>query len=134
MWRLYYQLSAEAKARYFDEIIPLLHDTKASVLGDRDHDSWYLVFLGTKPSARGRGYAKKLLEDMTQRVRFVLSYFCFRPMARSPSPVYPVLSLAPSLSLSLSLSLSVAVSTSSCAYRIERFQHECKPERRFFTR
>ncbi len=89
MWRLYYQLSTEAKARYFDEIIPLLHDTKASVLGDRDHDSWYLVFLGTKPSARGRGYAKKLLEDMTQRVRsapflFFIFFSCFLPTSRKP--------------------------------------------------
>ncbi len=68
MWRLYFQLTPEAKKRYFDEVIPLLHDTKTAVLGDRDHDAWYLVFLGTKPNARGRGYAKTLLDDMIQRV------------------------------------------------------------------
>ncbi|KAK0715722.1 hypothetical protein B0H67DRAFT_489500 [Lasiosphaeris hirsuta] len=67
MWRLYFQLSTEGKKRYFDEILPLLHDTKASVLGDRDADAWYLVYLGTKPNSQGRGYAKRLLEDVLQR-------------------------------------------------------------------
>ena len=99
MWRLYYQLSAEAKARYFDEIIPLLHDTKASVLGDRDHDSYYLVFLGTKPSARGRGYAKKLLEHMIQRVRFFALLICFSSGGPQPLPTLLPLSLCVLLSL-----------------------------------
>ncbi|KAH8879654.1 N-acetyltransferase-like protein [Thozetella sp. PMI_491] len=67
MWRLYFQLTPEAKKRYFDEVIPLLHDTKAEVLGDREDDAWYLAFIGTKPNARGRGYAKKLLDDMIQK-------------------------------------------------------------------
>ncbi|KAJ4414480.1 hypothetical protein N0V85_003131 [Neurospora sp. IMI 360204] len=66
-WRLYYQLSPEGRKRYFDEVVPLLHDTKAAVLGERDHDAWYLVYLGTKPSSQGRGYAGKLLRDMIQR-------------------------------------------------------------------
>ncbi len=68
MWRLYFQLSPEGKQRYFDEILPLLHDTKAAVLGDRDNDAWYLVYLGTKPNSQGRGYASKLLKDMAARV------------------------------------------------------------------
>ncbi|KAL2200573.1 GCN5-related N-acetyltransferase-like protein [Corynascus similis CBS 632.67] len=67
MWRLYFQLSPEGRKRYFDEILPLLHDTKAQVLGDRDDDAWYLVYLGTKPSSQGRGYAAKLLQDMIAR-------------------------------------------------------------------
>ncbi|KAL2264325.1 hypothetical protein VTK26DRAFT_7291 [Humicola hyalothermophila] len=67
MWRLYFQLSPEGKKRYFQEIIPLLHDTKAAVLGDRDKDAWYLNYLGTKPSSQGRGYASKLLRDMMAR-------------------------------------------------------------------
>ncbi|SPQ19948.1 a08f6527-b852-43f6-aec9-f94f86d60e1a [Thermothielavioides terrestris] len=67
MWRLYFQLSPEGKKRYFQEILPLLHDTKAAVLGDRDHDAWYLVYLGTKPSSQGRGYAARLLQDMMAR-------------------------------------------------------------------
>lgn len=65
LWRLQYQLSAEGKKRFFSEFLPLLHDTKASVLGPRDDDSWYLVYIGTKPSGRKRGYAKRLIEYVT---------------------------------------------------------------------
>ncbi len=68
MWRLYFQLSAEGRARYYDEMLPLLHHTKIEVLGERDNDSYYLLYLGTKPNARGRGYARKLLERMFERV------------------------------------------------------------------
>lgn len=67
MWRLYYQLTAEGWSRYYDELMPLLHDTKHEVMGERDNDCYYLVYLGTKPSARGRGYARKLLNDMIER-------------------------------------------------------------------
>lgn len=74
-WRLYYQLSIEGRKRYFDEVVPLLHDTKAQVLGERDHDAWYLVYLGTKPSSQGRGYAGKLLKDVMQRVSLAPSHF-----------------------------------------------------------
>lgn len=69
MWRLYLQLSAEGRERYFNELMPLLHDTKAEVLGEREGDAYYLVYLGTKPHARGRGYARKLLQTMIDRVR-----------------------------------------------------------------
>lgn len=62
MWRLFYKLSREGKARFYSEFLPLLHDTKERVLGDRDDQSYYLVYLGTKPSARGKGYAKKLID------------------------------------------------------------------------
>jgi len=65
MWRLYYQLSSEGRTRFFNEFMPLLHDTKQDILGHRDDDSYYLVYLGTKPSARGKGYAKKLIQHMT---------------------------------------------------------------------
>ena len=92
MWRLYYKLSSEGKTRYFSEFLPLLHDTKHDVLGHRDNDSYYLVYLGSKPSARGKGYAKKLIEHMTAIVRcpslsnpsnpprnnFLSFYFSFR--------------------------------------------------------
>ncbi|KAF4636177.1 hypothetical protein G7Y89_g1918 [Cudoniella acicularis] len=67
MWRLYYQLSSEGRKRFFTEFFPLLHDTKHDVLGERDEDSYYLVYLGSKPSARGKGYARKLIEHMTSR-------------------------------------------------------------------
>jgi len=65
LWRLNYKLSAEGKRRFFNEFLPLLHDTKTSVLGAQDDDSWYLVYIGTKPEARGRGYARKLIEQVT---------------------------------------------------------------------
>lgn len=64
MWRLWYKLSREGKKRFYDEFLPLLHDTKHNVMGERDDDSYYLVYLGSKPSARGKGYAKKLIEHM----------------------------------------------------------------------
>ncbi|KAF2494256.1 hypothetical protein BU16DRAFT_464709 [Lophium mytilinum] len=66
MWRLNYKLSAEGKRRFFNEFLPLLHDTKHGVLGDRDDASWYLVYLGTRPSARGKGFARKLVEHVTK--------------------------------------------------------------------
>ncbi|CZS89262.1 uncharacterized protein RAG0_00663 [Rhynchosporium agropyri] len=65
MWRLWYKLSSEGKKRFYDEFLPLLHDTKHNIMGDRDNDSYYLVYLGSKPSARGKGYARKLIEHMT---------------------------------------------------------------------
>ncbi|KAI0132489.1 acetyltransferase [Xylariales sp. AK1849] len=64
MWRLYYQLSVEGKKRYYNELLPLLHDTKLEIMGERDDDCYYLVYLGTKPSGQGRGYARKLIEQM----------------------------------------------------------------------
>ena len=39
MWRLNYQLSWEGQKRFFSEFLPLLHDTKAQVLGERDNNS-----------------------------------------------------------------------------------------------
>ncbi|TVY35904.1 putative N-acetyltransferase [Lachnellula occidentalis] len=67
LWRLYYKLSAEGKTRFFEEFFPLLHDTKQDVMGERDDDSYYLVYLGSKPSARGKGYARKLIQHMTSK-------------------------------------------------------------------
>ncbi|CAG8962329.1 hypothetical protein HYFRA_00005384 [Hymenoscyphus fraxineus] len=64
LWRLYYQLSSEGRTRFFKEFFPLLHATKHAVMGERDDDSYYLVYLGSKRSARGKGYARRLIEDM----------------------------------------------------------------------
>lgn len=69
MWRLNYQLSAEGRARFFTEFLPILHSTKHDVLGARENDSWYLVYIGTKPSARGKGYATKSIHYGTDKVR-----------------------------------------------------------------
>jgi len=53
--RLLYQLNREGRTRFYSEFLPLLHDTKARVLGpERDRDSWYLVYIGTFPSGRGK--------------------------------------------------------------------------------
>jgi ribosomal protein S18 acetylase RimI-like enzyme len=68
LWRLYYKLSVEGKKRFFEEFFPLLHDTKHDVMAERDDDSYYLVYLGSKPSARGKGYARKLIQHMTSKV------------------------------------------------------------------
>ncbi|KAF2103113.1 hypothetical protein NA57DRAFT_33178 [Rhizodiscina lignyota] len=65
MWRLQYQLSNEGKRRFFTEFLPLLHDTKTKILGARDEESWYLVYIGTKVAARGKGYARKLITHIT---------------------------------------------------------------------
>ncbi|KAI9829869.1 MAG: hypothetical protein M1819_005967 [Sarea resinae] len=67
LWRLRYKLCAEGKKRFFTEFMPLLHDTKTNVLGDRDEDSYYLVYVGTKPTSRGKGYARKLIEHVTKQ-------------------------------------------------------------------
>jgi ribosomal protein S18 acetylase RimI-like enzyme len=68
MWRLKFQLSAEGNKRFFDEFLPLLHQTKEEVMGDRDDESWYLVYIGTRPESRGKGYARKLIEHITKKV------------------------------------------------------------------
>lgn len=73
LWRLYYKLSREGKKRFYSEFLPLLHDTKHEVMGDRDDQSYYLVYLGTKPSARGKGYARKLIEHGLKMVRLSFS-------------------------------------------------------------
>jgi len=67
MWRLNYRLSPEGKRRFFNEFLPLLHDTKHAALGDRDDESWYLVYIGTKPSGRGKGHCRKLIEHVTKQ-------------------------------------------------------------------
>lgn len=70
MWRLYYQLSAEGRRRYYNEMLPVLNRTKEEVMGDRDKDCYYLVYIGTKPNARGKGYAGKLIRNMVTKVSF----------------------------------------------------------------
>ena len=74
MYGLYWKLSKEGKKRLFDEFLPLLHDTKHDVLGKEDDNSWYLVYIGTKPSSRGKGYAKSLIEYTTKQVCKSISY------------------------------------------------------------
>lgn len=65
MWRLHYRLSHEGKRRFFNEFLPLLHDTKAATLGARDPRSWYLVYIGACARGRGKGNASKLIRHVT---------------------------------------------------------------------
>jgi ribosomal protein S18 acetylase RimI-like enzyme len=74
LWRLYYKLSREGRARFYREFLPLLHNTKQEVLGARDENSFYLVYIGTKPKARGKGYARLLIEHGTRMVSLFLSH------------------------------------------------------------
>ncbi|KAI6832194.1 hypothetical protein KC332_g3447 [Hortaea werneckii] len=68
LWRLKYQLSPEGQTRFFTEFLPLLHSTKTQVLGPQaDEASYYLVYLGTRPSGRGKGYARQVVEFITSR-------------------------------------------------------------------
>jgi ribosomal protein S18 acetylase RimI-like enzyme len=69
MWRLLFSLSREGKTRFYSEFLSLLHDIKHKVLRERDDRSYYLVYLGTKPSSRRKGYAQKLIEHGTAMVR-----------------------------------------------------------------
>ncbi|KAL9088442.1 MAG: hypothetical protein Q9165_006166 [Trypethelium subeluteriae] len=85
MWRLYFQLSSEGKKRFFTEFLPLLHDAKARTLGDRDHDSWYLVYLGTKKAARGKGFAKKVVERVT-KMADVQNKACYLESSNDKNP------------------------------------------------
>ena len=64
MWRLNWKLSKEGRERFFKEFLPLLAMTKAEVLGERDNQSWYLNYIGTKSSSRGKGYARVLIEHI----------------------------------------------------------------------
>jgi GNAT superfamily N-acetyltransferase len=66
MWRLNYRLSPEGKRRFFNEFFPLLHDTMHATLGDRELETWYLVYLGTRPAGRGKGHARKLITHVTK--------------------------------------------------------------------
>ncbi|KAL1901163.1 hypothetical protein Cpir12675_000652 [Ceratocystis pirilliformis] len=67
LWKLKFQLSREGKRRYYKEIVPSLDRLKKSIMGERDNDCYYLIYLGTKPSGRRKGYASRLLRDMIQQ-------------------------------------------------------------------
>lgn len=67
LWRLKWAFTREGRARFYDEFLPLLNATKAEVLGDRDQESWYLVYLATREEARGRGLARLLIRYGTEK-------------------------------------------------------------------
>lgn len=66
LWSLRFRLPGESRRRYFDEIGPLLRRTKREVLGEREGEAWYLVYLGTRPESRGRGWAGRLVGDVVR--------------------------------------------------------------------
>lgn len=68
MLGLNFRMSKEGKKRFFNEFMPLLHNTKHEILGKDDDNSWYLVYIGTKAASRGKGYAKALIEHRTKQV------------------------------------------------------------------
>ena len=74
MWSFHWKLSKEGRKRFFDEFMPLLHNTKHEVLGKEEAKSWYLVYIGTRPGSRGKGYAKALIENITQKVCWHLNF------------------------------------------------------------
>jgi ribosomal protein S18 acetylase RimI-like enzyme len=67
MWRIWFKLSSEGNKRFFDELLPLLHRTKEEVLGARDPEAWYLLYIGTRPGSTRKGYARKLIEHVTRQ-------------------------------------------------------------------
>ncbi|KAI4246778.1 MAG: hypothetical protein L6R40_001807 [Gallowayella cf. fulva] len=67
MWVINQKLLSEGQSRFQEEFMPLLHQTKEEVLGSLDNNSWYLVYIGTKPDSRGKGYAKQLIEYVTRQ-------------------------------------------------------------------
>lgn len=66
MWRLRYKLTTEGGTRFFQEFLPKLHEAKNKALGKDDDNSWYLVYIGTKPGSQKKGYAKALIEMVTK--------------------------------------------------------------------
>ncbi|KAL8992949.1 MAG: hypothetical protein Q9169_006719 [Polycauliona sp. 2 TL-2023] len=72
LWMVNHKLSGEGQQRFKQEFLPLLHRTKEEVLGKLDGDSWYLVYIGTAPASRGRGYAKKLIAHVTEKVSWTV--------------------------------------------------------------
>lgn len=68
IWKLHWKLSSEGKKRFFKEFLPILSSTMHNVMkkrGEAIDDCYYLVYLGTKPGSRGKGYGRKLIEHMT---------------------------------------------------------------------
>lgn len=88
MYSLNWKLSKEGRKRFFDDFLPLLHNTKRQILGKDDDNAWYLVYIGTKPGSRGKGYARRLIEYTTKQVGNHHSESHPFP-APSPNPTQP---------------------------------------------
>ena len=77
IYKFHYKLSKQGRKRFFDEFLPLLHNTKHEVLKQHDRNSWYLVYIGTKPDSRGKGYARALIEHTTRQVHNAIALLPF---------------------------------------------------------
>ncbi|TVY83597.1 putative N-acetyltransferase [Lachnellula suecica] len=92
LWRLYYKLSVEGRKRFFDEFFPLMHDTKHDVMAERDDDSYYLVYLGSKPSARDEEGKAMYLEssaeaNMPYYKKYGFAHIMDIQLERGPKPL-----------------------------------------------
>lgn len=77
LWSIRFRMPGESRRRYFSEIGPLLRRTKREVLGEREREAWYLVYLGTRPESRGRGWAGRLVGDVVRVVSLFRSFCLF---------------------------------------------------------
>ncbi len=64
-WKLLFKLGKEGRRIIFDEYESVLENVKLDILKDRDENSWYLTYIGTLPCARGKGFARKLINTVT---------------------------------------------------------------------
>jgi GNAT superfamily N-acetyltransferase len=67
LWWLKWAYPKDGRERFYGEFLPLLNKTKREVLGERDTNSWYLVYLATREEARGRGLARQLIRWGTEQ-------------------------------------------------------------------
>ena len=61
------RFSREGRIRFYEEFLPLLHELKHEVLGQDNSHAWYLVYIGTKSTSRGKGLAKALIQFTTKQ-------------------------------------------------------------------
>lgn len=61
------QIPVETSRRCFSELGPALHRTRKETMGARNNDTYYLGYIGTKPCARGKGYASALIRAMADK-------------------------------------------------------------------
>ncbi|KAI4180554.1 MAG: hypothetical protein L6R41_007170 [Letrouitia leprolyta] len=87
MWTLNFKLSRDGRRRFHKEFLPLLHYTKSEVLGDLDNNSWYLVYIGTKPGAQKKGYARMLIEYVTNQAD-AKGHACYLESSNDVNPAY----------------------------------------------
>ncbi|VBB77424.1 Conserved hypothetical protein [Yarrowia lipolytica] len=65
-WTLPYKFGKEGRIRYFKEYLPKIDEARERHLKPEDaYNVWYLGYLGTLPSARGKGLSRKLVEHVT---------------------------------------------------------------------